>query len=78
MKETGLAHWESPTEATNSSGFRGRPRVSHERWTSVSVGCNWWSSTVNDTTKRLVLGRIPNSASSDHTKPRLPVRCLRD
>jgi uncharacterized protein (TIGR02145 family) len=54
MKETGLAHWESPNRgATNSSGFRGRPggyRMNDGAFVSVGYRGNWWSSTVNDTT----------------------------
>jgi uncharacterized protein (TIGR02145 family) len=49
MKETGIAHWQSPNSgATNSSGFTGLPggfRHSNGQFSSINTMGSWWSST---------------------------------
>ncbi len=50
MKETGLAHWQSPNAgATNSSGFSALPGGSYGGGSFYRLGSNgyWWSSTVS-------------------------------
>ena len=47
MKETGVAHWQSPNISSNSSGFTGLPggyRDSGGNFTEIGYYCMWWSS----------------------------------
>lgn len=48
LKETGIAHWQSPNVATNSSGFTALPggyRMNTGSFEAITLGGLWWSST---------------------------------
>jgi uncharacterized protein (TIGR02145 family) len=87
MKETGIAHWNSPnTDATNSSGFTGLPggyRNYYGPFNGVGTNGYWWSSSEYDTSYAWYralyysnggVGRPHHGIKTDG----FSVRCLRD
>ena len=89
MKETGLAHWQSPnTNATNSSGFTALPggyRVSNVMmgdFYDIGAYGFWWSSSETGPAEawRLSLSSIYGDASNYYSNKYygFSVRCLRD
>ena len=86
LKETGLAHWNSPnTEASNSSGFTALPggfRNFDGEFYNIGISGHWWSSTkINANSsmlRRLYYSDVKVFKGSYNKLSGLSVRCLKD
>ena len=85
MKETGLAHWNSPnTGATNESGFSGLPgglRADNGVFALIGLEGDWGSSTEDGSrawVRRLFASGGTVGRTKISKKEGLSVRCLRD
>jgi uncharacterized protein (TIGR02145 family) len=85
MKETGTAHWYSPNNATNESGFTALPggfRPNNGYFQDIRYNGRWWSSTENSGTNAWYRN-INNSGvdvyrNYENKKSGYSVRCLKD